>query len=139
MTIARVLERLPHGFPFRLVDRVLMVEPDAWAVVLKSLARNDPLVDENGVLPPMLLCEMMAQAAGLAVTPPVPRTAAMLAAVDRFRCRPPVIAGQPLLVIARVKRRFGLNIKVRALVWASGSVRAAGDLVLHLVPPPATT
>ncbi len=135
MISAESLGRLPHAYPFLLVDRILMVERGGWAVALKNVERNDVLLGADGVVPPVLLCEIMAQTAGFVVVPPVPHAAAILAAIDRFRCRT-VFAGDQLLVIARVLRRFGPNAKVRALVHARGRVRAAGDLVLHLVVPP---
>lgn len=131
------VRELPHAYPFLFVDRVLMVEPNAWAAVRKTVSRNEAFVGTDGLLPPILLCEMMAQAAGLAVAVQQ-GDAAVLAAVDRFRCRPPIVAGDELLVIVRVVRRFGANVKARAVIRSNDRVRAAGDLMLHFVmrPPP---
>jgi len=126
---------LPHAYPLRLVDRILMVEPSAWAVVVKTLGRDAAGVDAEGRLPSVWLCEMMAQAAGLAMSPG-PDRVAVLAAVGRFRCRArAVVAGETLLVIVRVVRRLGANVKVRALVRRTDRVHAAAELVLHFVTP----
>jgi 3-hydroxyacyl-[acyl-carrier-protein] dehydratase len=125
--------RLPHAYPFRLLDRTLMLEPGRWAVAIKNLTRDDPLVDADGVLLPVLLAEVMAQAAGLAVVEsPGHAASGMLVHIDRFRCRPPVRAGDQLLVTVRVLRRFGANVKVRAAVTVAGRRRAACELVLHV-------
>ena len=122
---------LPHAYPFLLLDRALMIEPGRWAVGLKNVTGNDPLV-EDGVLAPVLLAEVMAQAAGLAAAElldhPLP---AVLAQIDRFRCRSPIVVGDQLLVTARVVRRFGALVKVRASVRVAGRSRAAAELVLH--------
>lgn len=128
-----MLQRLPHAYPFLLLDRVLMVDPEHWAAAIKHLTRDDALVDGDGVLPPALLAEAMAQTAGLAVTAP-PRSAALLVQIDRFRCRGPVLSGTALMVIARVLRRFGRTVKVRASISAAGRRCAAGELVLHFPP-----
>jgi 3-hydroxyacyl-[acyl-carrier-protein] dehydratase len=122
---------LPHAFPFLLVDCVLMREPEHWAVTLRNLTRNDPLMDDDGHLPPALALEVMAQTAGLAVTPEPEAGPMLLARVDRFRCRPPFQAGEQLLVIARVVRRLGGSVKVRAAVRAANRWRAGAELVLH--------
>ncbi len=123
---------LPHRFPFLLLDRVLSVEPGSWAIALKNVTRNEPLVDADGVLPPALLVEVMAQTAGVAVSPAAATAVpALLARVDRFRCRPSVVAGDQLVVSARVQRRLGANVIVRSAIVVGGRRRAAAELVLH--------
>lgn len=124
---------LPHAFPFLLVDRILMLEPDRWVVTLKNVTRNDPLVDDDGNLPPVLVAEVMAQTAGLAMTPPAEGGATVLARLDRFRCRPPLRSGDQLLVTVRVVRRLGSGAKVRASVSVAGRYRAAAELLLYHV------
>ena len=125
---------LPHRYPFLLIDRVLMIEPGRWAVAVKNVTRNEPLVDINGELPPVLLAEIMTQAGGLAAAPAMtPHAPAVLAKLDRFRCRS-AVAGDQLLVAARVVRRLGANVSVRACITVAGRPRAAAELVLHFAP-----
>ncbi|MBI4518629.1 MAG: hypothetical protein HY699_22760 [Deltaproteobacteria bacterium] len=125
------LARLPHRHPFLLLDRVLLVEPRRWAVGVRNVTRNDPLVDETGVLAPVVLAEIMAQLAGLAGAPAGAAAPAVLARLNRFRCRGPIVAGDRLLVAARVARCFGANVVARAAIRVSGRPRAAAELVLH--------
>lgn len=122
---------LPHAFPFLLVDVVLLREPQHWVVTLRNLTRNDPLMDDDGHLPPALVLEVMAQTAGLALPGEPEAEPMLLARVDRFRCRPPFRAGEQLLVIARVVRRLGGSVKVRAAVRVANRWRAGAELVLH--------
>ncbi len=125
--------RLPHRYPFLLIDRVLMMDRVGWAVAMKRLTRDDPLLDGEGLLAPVLLAEAMAQAAGLAVADmSAPRRPLVLAQVDRFRCRPPIGAGDELVVTVRVIRRFGTAIKVHASIHVAGRRRAAAALVLQV-------
>jgi 3-hydroxyacyl-[acyl-carrier-protein] dehydratase len=124
--------RLPHAYPFHLLDRAVVLAPGRWAVGMRNLTRDDPLVDAEGTLAPVLLAEAMAQTAGLAASEASgSASAAVLAQIDRFRCYPPVVAGDHLLVVARVVRRFGSTVKVRASVKVAGRFRAAAELVLH--------
>ena len=123
---------LPHRHPFVLLDRVLMLEPGRWAVALRNLTRDDPLADGDGRLPPVLLAEAMAQAAGLAVAAArVHAAPGLLAQIDRFRCRAVAGGGDRLWVTVRVLRRFGRTVKVRASVRVDGRRCAAGELVLY--------
>lgn len=124
---------LPHEFPFILVDRTIMLEPDRWVVTVKNVTRNDPLVDAKGNLPASLVAEVMAQTAGLAMSPPATGGATVLARLDRFRCRLPFRSGDQLVVTVRVVRRLGSGAKVRASVRVNGHCRAAGELVLYHV------
>jgi len=130
------LSFLPHGFPFRLLDRILMQDPGRWVAGTKRIAHFDPLLDEDGQLPPVLLAEVMAQVAGLAVSGMGAESAeiGILTRIDRFRCRPPIMAGDDLLVVARVVRRFGGSVRVRAMVRVDGRRRAAGELMLFFLP-----
>jgi 3-hydroxyacyl-[acyl-carrier-protein] dehydratase len=124
--------RLPHAYPFRMLDGAIMLEPGRWAVGMKNITRDDPLVDGEGALVPVLLAEAMAQIAGLTASDASdPASPAVLAQIDRFRCHLPIVVGDRLLVVARVVRRFGSTVKVRASVKVAGRFRAAAELVLH--------
>jgi 3-hydroxyacyl-[acyl-carrier-protein] dehydratase len=127
---------LPHRYPFILLDRVVSIEPGHAAVAEKLVSRTDPFVDADGVLPPVLLVEVMAQAAGLAAARAEERDVlATLAKVDRFRCRPPLMVGDRIRVRAQVVRRFGSNVIVRASLRVDDHPRAAAELVLHFAQP----
>ena len=128
-----VLDLLPHRFPFVLLDRVLTVEPGRWAAAIKNVTLDEPWVDANGKLSPVFLAEAMAEAAGLAASTGAPGhpAPAMLVKIDRFRCRP-VAAGDRMLVLARVLRRFGASVATRTCVRVDRSFRGAAELVLHV-------
>ncbi|HKJ16221.1 MAG TPA: 3-hydroxyacyl-ACP dehydratase FabZ [Xanthomonadales bacterium] len=68
---ARILEYLPHRYPFLLIDRVLSVElgEEKKIVGLKNVTINEPFFNGhfpgNPVMPGVLIIEAMAQAAGM--------------------------------------------------------------------------
>lgn len=126
---------LPHSYPFLLLDRIVEVRPGVSAVAVKNLTRSDPLFDAAGVLPAVLLAEVIAQCVGVAVLAEQPGRSAILARIDRFRVgRQPVGAGDQLRVSARILRVFGSTVKARGVVCVNDRVRAAAELVLQLVP-----
>jgi 3-hydroxyacyl-[acyl-carrier-protein] dehydratase len=124
--------RLPHRYPFLLLDRVLMVEPGQWTVCVANVAGAATLIGDDGRWPNVLLAEVMAQAAGVAAaTDTQPSQPALLVQINRFRCRLDVGAGDQLTVAARVVQRFGALVKVRASIWSAGRARSAAELVLR--------
>jgi 3-hydroxyacyl-[acyl-carrier-protein] dehydratase len=69
--ISRILEFLPHRYPFLLIDRVLSLEmePQKRLTGLKNVTMNEPYFQghfpANPVMPGVLVIEAMAQAAGM--------------------------------------------------------------------------
>jgi 3-hydroxyacyl-[acyl-carrier-protein] dehydratase len=123
---------LPHAYPFLLLDRIVNLRPGVSAVGLKNLTRGDPLLDADGRLPPVLLAEALAQAAGVAVLGVRRDARAALARIDRYRSRGRVGAGDQLRVSVRVLKVFAGAAKVRGTVRVNGRVRAAGEVVLQI-------
>lgn len=68
--IDRILELLPHRYPFLLVDKVVEAEEDGSRLVaIKNVTFNEPFFQGhfpgNPIMPGVLHIEAMAQAAGL--------------------------------------------------------------------------
>jgi 3-hydroxyacyl-[acyl-carrier-protein] dehydratase len=67
----RIMQYLPHRFPFLLIDRVisLHLEPEKTLIAIKNIAMNEPFFTGhfpgNPVMPGVLIIESMAQAAGM--------------------------------------------------------------------------
>ncbi len=69
MDIHQILEKLPHRYPFLLVDRVLEVEAGKRIKALKNVSINEPFFvghfPHRPVMPGVLILEALAQAAAL--------------------------------------------------------------------------
>jgi 3-hydroxyacyl-[acyl-carrier-protein] dehydratase len=67
----KIMEYLPHRYPFLLIDRVLSVvlEPEKKITAIKNVTINEPFFTGhfpgNPVMPGVLMIESMAQAAGM--------------------------------------------------------------------------
>jgi len=123
----KALGRLPHAFPFRMIDRILEVEPGKKAVGLKNVSVDDPFLQghfpNDPVMPGVLIAEALAQTGGLAFhsidgNGSGQEEMPFLAAIDQFRLIRKVTPGDQIVLEAEVLRVFShlAKVKVRALV-----------------------
>jgi 3-hydroxyacyl-[acyl-carrier-protein] dehydratase len=69
MDIHEILKRLPHRYPFVMVDRVLEIEHGKRLLALKNVSINEPYFvghfPSRPVMPGVLMLEALAQASAL--------------------------------------------------------------------------
>ncbi len=65
MDIHKVLDLLPHRYPFLLIDRVLEYEPNKRLLAIKNVTFNEPYFNGHfpirPVMPGVLIIEAMEQ------------------------------------------------------------------------------
>ena len=108
-----ILERLPHRYPFLLVDRVIELHPGKSIRALKNVTYNEPFFPghfpHRPVMPGVMIIEALAQAAGILsfVTGgviPDASTRFYFVGIDGARFRKPVVPGDQLLLCAQLER-----------------------------------
>jgi len=108
-----ILERLPHRYPFLLVDRVLECHPGKSIRALKNVTYNEPFFPghfpHRPVMPGVMIIEALAQAAGIlcfvtANVIPDENTRFYFVGIDNARFRRPVVPGDQLLLTAQAER-----------------------------------
>lgn len=108
-----ILERLPHRYPFLLIDRVLECRPGESIRALKNVTYNEPYFPGHfpgrPVMPGVIIIEAMAQAAGIlcfitANVIPDAKTRFFFVGIDKARFRKPVVPGDQLLLTAQLQR-----------------------------------
>jgi len=132
-----VLERLPHAFPFRMIDRILEIEKGKKAIALKNISIDEPYFlghfPKDPVMPGVLILEAMAQTGGLAFQSSFESGGEwipVLARVEEFRLKRRVIPGDQVIIEAEVLHVFSNLAKVKVLARVSGETVAEGTLVL---------
>ncbi len=128
MDIHQILKKLPHRYPFLLVDRVLELEKNQRIKALKNVSINEPYFVGHfpirPVMPGVLIIEAMAQAAGLLSFASLPEGGKevlyYLAGVDGARFKRPVEPGDALILEVTLDRmRAGIyKFNARATVGA---------------------
>ena len=127
MEIAEIKELLPHRYPFLLVDRVLVLEPNVRIVALKNVTINEPFFEGHfphyPVMPGVLIVEAMAQAAALLSFKSMgvkrdDNTVVYLVGVDGARFKRPVVPGDTLILEAEklLEKRGLIKYAVRTKV-----------------------
>jgi 3-hydroxyacyl-[acyl-carrier-protein] dehydratase len=135
MDIQHILRRLPHRYPFLLVDRVLEFEKDVRIKALKNVTMNEPFFaghfPARPVMPGVLMLEAMAQAAALLSfesmdTEPGDDTVVYFVGIDGARFKRPVGPGDQLILEAAIDRvKSGIyRYKARASVDGQTAVEA---------------
>ena len=113
MDIHRILKKLPHRYPFLLVDRVLEFEKDVRIKALKNVTYNEPFFPGHfpgrPVMPGVMIVEALAQTAGIltflsANVIPDAETRFYFVGIDKARFRKPVEPGDQLVLTAQVER-----------------------------------
>ena len=135
MDIHEILRKLPHRYPFLLVDRVLELEKGKRILALKNVTMNEPFFTGHfpyrPVMPGVLMLEALAQAAALLSFETLgetidDKTVYYFAGIDGARFKRPVEPGDQLLldvVLDRMKSGI-FKFKARALVGEALAVEA---------------
>jgi 3-hydroxyacyl-[acyl-carrier-protein] dehydratase len=115
MDIHEILRRLPHRYPFLLVDRVLECKAGESIRALKNVTFNEPFFSghfpHRPVMPGVIIIEALAQSAGILAfvtggVIPNEDTKFYFVGIDKARFRKPVIPGDQLILTARLERSF---------------------------------
>ena len=112
---ARIMQYLPHRYPFLLIDRVLSLElePQKRLTAIKNVTVNEPFFQghfpTDPVFPGVLMIEAMAQAAGMlahlaAETEGREGELFYLVKVDKAKFNKVVVPGDQLLLDVIQKR-----------------------------------
>jgi len=134
MDIHQILKKLPHRYPFLLVDRVLEIEDGVRIRALKNVTINEPFFaghfPHRPVMPGVLMLEALAQTAALlsfATTKGLGENSVYyFVGIDGARFKRPVEPGDQLILEAELLRsKSGIfKFKTRALVGAEIAVEA---------------
>ena len=132
-----LLLKLPHAFPFRMIDRILEIEKGKKAIALRNVSIDEPYFSghfkNDPVMPGILILEAMAQTGGLAFQSSFEKDEEgipVLAGIEEFRLKRKVIPGDQIIIEAEVLHIFADLAKVKVLARVSGETVAEGTLIL---------
>jgi len=130
--ILRVMERIPHRFPFIMVDRIVKVVPYESAHGIKCVSMGEPFFQghfpEKPVMPGVLIVESMAQTAGVMVVsslgPEAEGKLVYFMSVEEAKFRRPVEPGDRLDIHVTKKQNRGQVWRFRGEAFVDGKLCA---------------
>lgn len=135
--IKEILNMLPHGYPFLLVDRILEMEPGKRVVGIKNVTYNEPFFPGHfpgrPIMPGVLIVESMAQTAGVLVFNSLPmedhKKPVYFLGIDNVRFRKPVIPGDQLRLELEITRHRQSIWGFKGKAFVDGKLVAEADLL----------
>lgn len=135
LDVMRIMELIPHRYPFLMVDKIVDVVPYESAVGIKNVTINEEFFQghfpRKPVMPGVLLIESMAQTAACLVVESLGKEhegkLVYFMSIDNARFRKPVTPGDTLHVHVNKERQ-------RGNVWKfKGEVKVEGQTVAEAV------
>ncbi|WP_324716175.1 3-hydroxyacyl-ACP dehydratase FabZ [Carboxydochorda subterranea] len=139
LDIAEIWRRIPHRYPFLLVDKVLELEEGQRVVAVKNVTINEAFFaghyPERPIMPGVLMLEAMAQAAAVMLYPFIAKDGKLplLAGIDRARFRRPVVPGDVLRLEARTVRLRGRAGTVSGQALVDGEPVCEADFLFAAI------
>ena len=139
MDIHEVMRRLPHRYPFLLVDRVLECHSGKSIRALKNVSINEPFFPghfpNRPVLPGVIIMEALAQTAGIlafvtAGVYPDDKRQLYFVGIDKARFRKPVIPGDQLTLSATLERSLRGIWRFSTIAEVAGTEAASATMMV---------
>jgi 3-hydroxyacyl-[acyl-carrier-protein] dehydratase len=129
--IATILRRIPHRYPFLMVDRIIGIKGDEYGIGIKNVTANEPQFlghfPDFPVFPGVLMIEGMAQTAGTICVHALgwqkEDYKVYFLTIDKAKFRKPVVPGDTIEYHMK-------KIATRKMIWwFRGEAKVAGQMV----------
>jgi len=138
--ILKIMDMLPHRYPFLLVDRIVELEPGERVTALKNVTINEPFFQghfpQEPIMPGVLIIEAMAQAGGVLACESLQQKqindSIYFMGIDKVRFRKPVVPGDQLLFEVKILRLRSKTFKMAGTASVDGKLVAEAELMASL-------
>jgi UDP-3-O-[3-hydroxymyristoyl] N-acetylglucosamine deacetylase/3-hydroxyacyl-[acyl-carrier-protein] dehydratase len=140
--IGRILDVLPHRYPFLLVDRVLEVEGDKRIVGIKNVTINEPFFQGHfpghPIMPGVLIIEAMAQVGGMLLLnhfegQNIDDKVVYFMSLDEVKFRRPVVPGDQIRFELEMLQFRGRTCRMKGMAYVDGQVVAEAIMMATVV------
>jgi UDP-3-O-[3-hydroxymyristoyl] N-acetylglucosamine deacetylase/3-hydroxyacyl-[acyl-carrier-protein] dehydratase len=140
LDIRRILDTLPHRYPFVMIDRVVEFVGSDALVAIKNVSINEPYFQGhfpgNPVMPGVLQLEAMAQAAGILMLRrgSAEGKATLFMSADKVKFRKPVRPGDQLILNAKLTKTRGEKLAAAEVTCTvDGHVVSSAELMFAII------
>lgn len=141
LDINEIMKRIPHRYPFLLVDRVTELVPGKSAKGYKNITINEPFFQGHfpghPVMPGVLILEALAQLGAVVVLGEQSNQSklALFTGIDGVRFRRQVVPGDKLDLEIQVMRMKSVMGKAAIKATVEGELAAEGTIMFALSEP----
>ena len=141
LDIRKILDTLPHRYPFILVDKVISLVPNETITAIKNVTINEEFFmghfPNYPVMPGVLIIEALAQTAGILSFKSMNKTADddtlyFFVGIDNCRFKKPVVPGDVLSLNVSIEKVRGGVWKYNAIATVEENTCAQADLMCAL-------
>ena len=141
LDIRKILDTLPHRYPFILVDKVTSLVPNERITAIKNVTINEEFFvghfPNYPVMPGVLIIEALAQTAGILSFKSMDKTADddtlyFFVGIDNCRFKRPVVPGDVLNLNVSIEKVRGGVWKYNAIATVENDTCAQADLMCAL-------
>ena len=138
MDIHQIIKKLPHRYPFLLVDRVVELEKDVRIKALKNVTINEPFFNghfpNRPVMPGVLMLEALAQASALLSFASEGEESDgsrlyYFAGIDGARFKRIVEPGDQLILESKIERKKASIYKYSTRATVNGELAVEAELM----------
>ena len=138
---AEVLKRIPHRYPFLLIDRGEDYRPHERLVGIKNVTFNEPFFQghfpNNPVMPGVLIVEALGQTGAVlmskSLNADVTGKTIFFTSISEARFRNPVRPGDTLRMEVTVVKHRGDLFKFKGVAYVDGRIAAESEFAAMVV------
>lgn len=138
--IVRIMELLPHRYPFLMIDRVVELERRQRVVAIKNVSVNEPCFQGHfpgyPIMPGVLLLEALAQAGCILVmveSPDPTEKLVFFTGVEHARFRRPVFPGDQVRMEIDVLNWRSRLMRMQGKAFVDGKLVCEGIVTSQMV------
>lgn len=139
LDVVEIMERLPHRYPFLLVDRVIDINEEKTKIVAyKNVTVNEQFFNGHfpghPIMPGVLVIEGLAQALGVLVMGDLGDSVPYYASIDNCKFKSPVRPGDKLVYEVEIVKIKGKMVKAAGVAKVDDKVVAQADIMCAIMP-----
>jgi beta-hydroxyacyl-ACP dehydratase FabZ len=138
MDVGRIMDVLPHRYPFLLVDRIIEIEGHERIVGIKNVTINEQFFQGHfpghPIMPGVLIIEAMAQVGGMLLMhhfegQNVEDKVVYFMSLDKVKFRRPVVPGDQLRFELEMLQFRGKTCRMKGVGYVDGQVVAEAEMM----------
>ena len=135
--IQKIMNLLPHRYPFIMIDRILELVPGEKVVALKNVTINEPFFQGHfpgsPIMPGVLMIEAMGQAGAVLAAESLPEeeqgSLIYFMGMNKVKFRKPVVHGDQLILEMKFLKQRAKVFKMSGMAFVDEKLVAEAELM----------